>query len=321
MDTRWIRDFIAVSETQSFSRAARRRHLTQPALSRHIRALEMRLGDVSLFDRSTAPIELTDAGVEFKESAKLIIQLLDSAKNKIASYRIAKKNIYITATHSLAVTAYPKLNGVIKDNIADSCVQLIAGNCDDCHQHFAAPNCSFLLCYSNDEFNQDNLIKFDDKLQLGLDWLIPISLADANGQSLHRISSTNIEPVPHLGYAHKSYLGKVLRSHLLTLDYDLNLHTLGESAFADALCAEVMAGLGVAWLPKSLVESELISGRFVIAGGDEFHVPLSINLYKRNQLGTDAIETVWQLLQAVYSQCEDAPAGEGIRRPASVPLS
>ncbi len=40
MDLNWLEDYLALAETLSFSRGAARRHVTQPAFSRRIRALE-----------------------------------------------------------------------------------------------------------------------------------------------------------------------------------------------------------------------------------------------------------------------------------------
>jgi DNA-binding transcriptional ArsR family regulator len=61
IELRHLRAFVAVAEELNFSRAAERLYLTQPALSRQIRALERLLG-VDLLRRSTHQVELTLGG-------------------------------------------------------------------------------------------------------------------------------------------------------------------------------------------------------------------------------------------------------------------
>lgn len=61
MEMRHLRYFVAVAETGSFSRAAARLHITQPALWRQVRDLEEELG-VRLFERSGRRVRVTSAG-------------------------------------------------------------------------------------------------------------------------------------------------------------------------------------------------------------------------------------------------------------------
>ena len=60
-DLRQLRYFVVVAEEASFTRAAQRLHLSQPALSAAIRQLERRLGTV-LFARTGRQVALTPAG-------------------------------------------------------------------------------------------------------------------------------------------------------------------------------------------------------------------------------------------------------------------
>lgn len=64
MELRHLSGFVAVSEELHFGRAAKRLHLSQPAVSRLVRTLEKELG-VTLLDRSTHHVELTPAGQAF----------------------------------------------------------------------------------------------------------------------------------------------------------------------------------------------------------------------------------------------------------------
>jgi DNA-binding transcriptional LysR family regulator len=67
-----LRHLIALAQTGSFSRAAQAQFLTQPALSRSIRALEDELG-MALFDRVGRRIELTSFGRATLERARLLV--------------------------------------------------------------------------------------------------------------------------------------------------------------------------------------------------------------------------------------------------------
>lgn len=68
--------FTAVAEELSFTRAARRLHLAQPPLSRHIRALEEKLG-APLFQREARSVTITTAGNLFYEETRgILAQLL-----------------------------------------------------------------------------------------------------------------------------------------------------------------------------------------------------------------------------------------------------
>lgn len=74
MDTRQLAAFCAVVEKKSFSRAAEKLGVTQPAVSLQVRALEERLGQ-KLIDRSGRRVELTEAGVRVYRSAQRLLQL------------------------------------------------------------------------------------------------------------------------------------------------------------------------------------------------------------------------------------------------------
>ena len=69
IELRHLRSFVAVAEELNFGRAAEQLYLSQPALSRQIRALEQFVG-VELFRRSTHQVELTLAGEALLDRAR-----------------------------------------------------------------------------------------------------------------------------------------------------------------------------------------------------------------------------------------------------------
>src|SRR5215216_234579 len=78
IELRHLRSFVAVAEELNFSRAATRLYLSQPALSRQIRALE-RLVGCELLRRSTHRVELTVAGNALLDRARKLLADLDEA--------------------------------------------------------------------------------------------------------------------------------------------------------------------------------------------------------------------------------------------------
>lgn len=76
MELYQLRTFVAVAEEGNFTKAGKRVHATQPAVSAHIKALEEELG-VLLFDRTPRGVELTVAGSELISDA---IEVLAAAE-------------------------------------------------------------------------------------------------------------------------------------------------------------------------------------------------------------------------------------------------
>ena len=84
MDTRQLAAFCAVVERKSFSQAAERLGVTQPAVSLQIRSLEQRLGR-QLLDRSGRRVEPTEAGLRLYASAQRLLQAEEQMLEELAS--------------------------------------------------------------------------------------------------------------------------------------------------------------------------------------------------------------------------------------------
>ena len=90
MDIRTLRNFIVVAEEANIRRAALRLHITQPALTRQIKALEEEMGTL-LFSRTTSGMVTTPAGTSF----------LHHARNITAEIELAKKNALAAASQQV----------------------------------------------------------------------------------------------------------------------------------------------------------------------------------------------------------------------------
>jgi DNA-binding transcriptional LysR family regulator len=83
MDTRQLQAFCEVVERKSFSQAAERLGVTQPAVSLQVRSLEKRLG-TQLLDRSGRRVEPTEAGLRLYRGAQRLLQLEEDLLSDLA---------------------------------------------------------------------------------------------------------------------------------------------------------------------------------------------------------------------------------------------
>ena len=86
MDLYQLRGFYEIARERSFTRAAEKLFLTQPAISLQIKALEAELGEV-LLDRNRRQIRLTAAGEVLFEHVREILAHVETARNDIAALR------------------------------------------------------------------------------------------------------------------------------------------------------------------------------------------------------------------------------------------
>ncbi|SDE06697.1 LysR substrate-binding domain-containing protein [Nocardioides lianchengensis] len=84
MEIRHLRAFVVLAEERHFGRAAARLHVAQPALSQQLRRLEDELG-VTLLDRSTRRVDLTEAGRLLRDRALRLIADVDRTTGDLAA--------------------------------------------------------------------------------------------------------------------------------------------------------------------------------------------------------------------------------------------
>lgn len=107
MDTQHLQAFLAIAETGSFSAAAGRLHLTQPAISKRIAILEEQL-NTSLFDRIGRHISLTQAGLSLLPTAQNILQEVVAAQRRIADLNgEVRGKLSIATSHHIGLHRLP----------------------------------------------------------------------------------------------------------------------------------------------------------------------------------------------------------------------
>jgi LysR family transcriptional regulator, hypochlorite-specific transcription factor HypT len=294
MEIKLLEDFLAAASSGNFSRAAEARNVTQPAFSRRLKALEVWMG-APLLDRSSYPITLTPAGEKLLPVAERVVREIKAARDEARAGRIEAESVLkLAMPHSLAVDFFPvwwpKVAGINPHITA----KVIAENLHDCVEALLQGNCQFLLCYRSEDITNPAFSNGFQGIAVDRERLIAVTAPSTPTAWRNAQLTSKSQPVPYLGYAPDSFLGKVT-AHLINQSAECsNLRLTYESAFAEALRAQALAGAGVAWLPLKLVNDDLQNKRLVLAGEGMPTANLTIWLYRSVQNAGPVAEAVWQ---------------------------
>jgi DNA-binding transcriptional LysR family regulator len=298
----WLDDFLALAASGNFSRAAEERHMTQPAFSRRIRALEEWLG-TELFDRSSQPARLTATGEWFRAVAdELMARVARIPGEAKAVAEAHSTTLRFAATHALSFTFLTGWLHGLEARTAVGPITLVSDVLARCEAMMLESRVQFVMSHAHPESSSELMAQDFPFVRVGSDLLVPVSAPDSAGQPRHRLAqATPGSPVPVLSYSPESGLGRILREVRGTALERMPTRSVFEAHLASVLRTMALDGRGLAWLPRSLIAEDLASGRLVEAAPDDWHIDLEIRLYRaRSPLGKPA-EDFWKAV------CSAAP--------------
>jgi LysR family transcriptional regulator, hypochlorite-specific transcription factor HypT len=299
MELAWLEDFLALAEAGNFYRAAERRHITQPAFSRRVRALEAWVG-TPLFDRTPA-VALTPAGERFRPIVEETLRRLYLGREEVReSARASVETLRFASTHALSMTFFPTwLRGLEAREPLAASVQLVADNMAACERIMLLGQAQFLLCHHHPAASSPLEPDQFRSLRLGEDTLLPVCAPIANGnEARYRLPGSRQKPLPHLAYSAESGMGRIVAGARASgalpqawLDSTFTSHV------AAVLALMARDGRGIAWSPLSLVKDDLASGRLVRAGDEAWDVPMQIRLFRPRARQSPSAERFWALVK------------------------
>lgn len=251
--------FTAVAEELSFTRAARRLHLAQPPLSRHIRVLEEKMG-VRLFERDQHGVALTTAGGLFYEETRGILPQLSrageavrrAARGETTRLRLGFVSAVLSAelveTFRKFRTAHPHVQVMLHDSSPTEQLQAIAeGRLDGgfvglmpedrpAGVKFVSWRKEPLLCFLPEGHR---LAKAKPTVKQG-------------AQKKHLIALSDLAREPFIAVSVGAAPAFATYVHALCREAGFRPRIVLESPRAQAVAVMVAAGSGVALLPESL---------------------------------------------------------------------
>ena len=312
METKWLEDFVSLADTRSFSRSAQLRHVTQPAFSRRIQALEAWAG-TDLVDRSSYPTRLTPAGQTLYTQSLEMLQGLQATRAMLRGHSSAGQDfIEFAVPHSLAFTFFPAWVSSLREKFGPLKSRLIALNVHDAVLRLRESNCDFLISYHHDSqpFQLDP--ERYEMVSLGQEVLAPFCRPNAAGLPEFALPGSIGKPLPYLGYAPGAYLARMVALILKQAPVAVHLDRVYETDMAEGLKAMAIEGHGVAFLPISSVKKELRAKKLVSAGS-ALEMTLDLRVYRERPTVKKVAKTQAQALW-VYLQLPPATKNKAVSR-------
>ncbi|WP_299795435.1 LysR substrate-binding domain-containing protein [Ramlibacter sp.] len=305
METKWLEDFVSLAETRSFSRSAQLRHVTQPAFSRRIQALEAWAG-TDLVDRSSYPTRLTPAGETLHAQSLEMLQALHNTRAMLRGHAAAGQDVIEFAVpHTLAFTFFPAWLSSLREQFGPIKTRLIAMNVHDAAMRLVEGNCDVLIAYHHaSQPLQLDAARYE-MVTLGTETLAPWCKPDAHGEPLFRLPGRPTHPLPYLGYAPGAYLGRVTDLLLKESGTAIHLDRVYETDMAEGLKVMALEGHGIAFLPHSAVTKELRARTLVTPAPPELavlEIAMEVRAYRERprekQPAKARAQALWSFLAA-----------------------
>ncbi len=255
MDFYQLRSFCEIARQGSFTRAADKLFLTQPALSLQVKALEEELGE-ALFERVPNRLRLTVAGELLCGHAQAVLARLEVARGEISALRQELRGRLVMATSDTNCTyVLPRVLQAFREKYPQVEIEI---------RNKMSPEVARLV--------------LDHEVDLGLVTL-PVKHRDLVAEELFARQDVMICPPGHpLATKKKVRLQEVLKYPLLALEQgstsrrfleeacrqeQLELHTIMDLGSIEVLKRFVEIGMGLALVPQVAVAEEVASGRLL----------------------------------------------------------
>jgi DNA-binding transcriptional LysR family regulator len=261
MDTRQLAAFCEVVERKSFSHAAERLGVTQPAVSLQVRSLEKRLG-TKLLDRSGRRVETTEAGQRLYRLAQRMLTLEDQLLEEVSSadtVGVLRGELALGASTGPGGTVVPVLLGEFQREHPELSVALSISDTNRVIEQVAERELELGIVGASPRHRG---VVFEPFFRDEVILVVPprhrfagkeISLDDLRGEPLILMQE---------GAGVRQVIEHELRNGPVRLR-DLDVHL--ELGLQESVKSAVAAGFGVTFISRSGVEAELAAGTIASA--------------------------------------------------------
>ena len=249
MDSRDLEVFLAVARHLNFTRAGEEMHLSQPSMSIRIRLLQEELG-VKLFEQTGKKISLTEAGLLLERNARRIVAALEDAKEAMQELKgLERGSLKIGASTTPGIYLVPKLVAEFKRQHPKIEIYVAVKDTRQVEDLIVKNEFDFGFVGGHLISSEVEVIPWrTDELAL----IVPVNHRFAAKKKIRpKDLATEQFVFREQGSATQALVDSNLR------EWNLHLNTVMETDNPGAVKQAVQAGLGIAFVSKFAVETEL----------------------------------------------------------------
>ncbi len=297
METKWLEDFLVLSDLGNFRLAALQRNVSQPAFSRRIQALEAWI-DAPLIDRTCHPSQLTEAGRLFLPVAQKIVDIAEAGKADVQTQVMQEKEkIRFSTVGTIAQVFMPVWLKRLQPFI-DADQFVVNTEHVGFSNHFLAlenNHVDFFISYLDPRIALQQDESLFTSLLLGKESLVPVCSPKKDGRPRWWLPGKQTGPISCL-HTFPDNSPWPIKNHMNTRFGDLDFKSVYDSSTGTTLKAMAIEGFGMAWLPRTLVEKELATGQLVRAAERIDDILVEIRIFRNLNNHEPRVGKFWKVL-------------------------
>ena len=252
MDTQALAAFLEVADSASFTRAAERLHLSQPAISKRLKSLEDQIGQ-RLFDRVRRSVLLTDAGQALLPYARRVLQTVEDGRRALSQLsETVSGRLSIGTSHHIGLHRLPP---VLKRFVIDyPDVDL------DLHFMDSEDACEAVLAGKLELGIVTLPLQPLPNLDSGLVWPDPLAVVVAPSHPLagrRRLKLEDLARHPAVLPDQDTYTHRIIRAELQARGVEPRVRLA--TNYLETL--KMLAAIGLGWsvLPESMIDRSVVA--------------------------------------------------------------
>jgi len=257
MDTASLKTFLTIADTGSFSLAAERLYLTQPAISKRIQALESEL-DARLFDRVGRQTLLTPAGEVFYKRAQIIVQQLEDSQREIdnLSGQVAG-TLHIGTSHHIGLHRLPPVLKRLNQEYPELTLDIHFMDSEVAYRQIQQGKLELgiITIPSSPDHELEKRIIWKDTLQFVVGKSHPIASA-LNAGKPASMTLKNLSRYDAILPAKSTYTRQILETAFH--NHGVEIKTTLSTNYLETIKMLVSVGLGWSALPRTMIDKELV---------------------------------------------------------------